>query len=454
MTETLAETILPLLEERLRVDRTLRETGRVRVSVTTAVDARSVQQPVRSRTVEVERVAIDREVSERPAVREEGDTLVVPVLEEILVVERRLMLREEVRIRLRVTERIESRTETVLRQSAVVDRLPPSTGPIQHDNEESVMNRTITGMFDSRPEAERAVEHLVQQLGIDRAQVQVHAAGTENVTAGTTGQRSEDNHGFLASLRDMFLPDEDRASYTEGVRRGGILVTAEVPEARLEDAFDAFERNGAVDLDEREAMWKQEGWTGYAGDAVVGTSSDGSRTGMSATAGTTAATATGMPTTRTTAGMSGTTRALGDANDEERIQLVQEQLRIGKREVGGGRVRVRSYVVETPVSEQVMLREERVSIERRPVDRALTDADAASFAERTIEAVETSEEAVIAKDVRVTEELVIRKTAEERAQTVTDTVRRTEVEVDDDRVTRTGGTTTNTPATAPSNPKR
>src|SRR5690348_3190656 len=80
----------------------------------------------------------------------------------------------------------------------------------------------------------------------------------------------------------------------------------------------------------------------------------------------------------------------------------EERLRVGKREVGHGRVRVRSYVVETPVQEQVTLHQERVEIERRPVDRPAAAGDDA-FRERTIEATETSEEAVVSKEARVRE---------------------------------------------------
>ncbi|MCB4825181.1 YsnF/AvaK domain-containing protein [Roseicella aerolata] len=122
------------------------------------------------------------------------------------------------------------------------------------------------------------------------------------------------------------------------------------------------------------------------------------------------------------------------------IDLVEETLRVGKRAVGGGRVRVRSYVVETPVEEQVSLREEHVDIERRPMDRAPTAADEALFGERVIEATETGEEAIIAKEARVIEEVTLRKDTEERVETVRDTVRRTELEVDDTRTIDATGT--------------
>ena len=98
-------------------------------------------------------------------------------------------------------------------------------------------------------------------------------------------------------------------------------------------------------------------------------------------------------------------------------------------------MRVRSYVVEQPVQEQVHLREERVQVERHPVDRPadMMAGTAEPFRERTIEVTATSEEPVVAKEARVKEEIVVTKDAEERTETVSDTVRRTEVEIEDDR---------------------
>jgi uncharacterized protein (TIGR02271 family) len=130
----------------------------------------------------------------------------------------------------------------------------------------------------------------------------------------------------------------------------------------------------------------------------------------------------------------------------ETIPIVEERLNVGKRVTDHGRVRVRSYAVERPVEEQVNLRQESVQVERRPVDRAPTEGDEALFAERTIEAVEHSEEAVVSKEARVVEEVGLRKEGGERTETVSDTVRRTEVEVEDERgnVSRTGTTETDT----------
>ncbi len=119
--------------------------------------------------------------------------------------------------------------------------------------------------------------------------------------------------------------------------------------------------------------------------------------------------------------------------ENEAIPILEETLKVGKRQVDQGRVRVRSYIVETPVEEQVSLRQEHVHVERRPVDRPATSADEALFRERTIEAEERSEEAVVSKEARVKEELILSKDASVSTETVKDSVRRTEVEIDDER---------------------
>ncbi len=129
------------------------------------------------------------------------------------------------------------------------------------------------------------------------------------------------------------------------------------------------------------------------------------------------------------ADMSGTEARLSGAG-EVILPIVEEQIRIGKRTVDTGGVRVRSSVTEVPVEESVRLREERVSVERRPVDRPVTEADARAIKGGDIEVTERSEEAVVAKRARVVEEVVVNKEVGERDEAVRDSVRRTEVEVE------------------------
>ncbi|HLL15595.1 MAG TPA: YsnF/AvaK domain-containing protein [Pyrinomonadaceae bacterium] len=121
-------------------------------------------------------------------------------------------------------------------------------------------------------------------------------------------------------------------------------------------------------------------------------------------------------------------KAEGVYRGETTIPVVEEELQVGKREVERGGVRVESRVEEKPVTEQVQLREERVHVERRPVDRPVTDADNA-FREGSLEVTERAEEAVVSKTARVVEEVVVGKQVEEHTETVRDTVRRTDVDV-------------------------
>jgi len=139
------------------------------------------------------------------------------------------------------------------------------------------------------------------------------------------------------------------------------------------------------------------------------------------------------------------------AGGEAVVPVVEEELKVGKRAVEKGGVRVSTHVTETPVEEQVHLREEHVKVQRRPVDRAAGAADVA-FKEGTIEVTERAEEAVVTKQARVIEEVVISKQAHDRTETVRDTVRRTDVDVEEvDTPKRTSKTTTKV-ATAGASP--
>lgn len=111
------------------------------------------------------------------------------------------------------------------------------------------------------------------------------------------------------------------------------------------------------------------------------------------------------------------------------VPVVEEQLNVGKREVEGGGVRVNTRVEEKPVEAQVNLRDENVRVERRAVDRPASEADFAN-AGGTVEVTEHKEIPVISKEARVVEEVIVGKEAQQRTETVRDTVRRTDVDVE------------------------
>jgi uncharacterized protein (TIGR02271 family) len=133
-----------------------------------------------------------------------------------------------------------------------------------------------------------------------------------------------------------------------------------------------------------------------------------------------------------------TRNATVDARSGEQvIPLSEEQLDVGKRTVDRGTTRVRRYVVEKPVEENVTLRGERMTVERRQPIETTTAPGMGAFEERVVEVREAAEEPVVAKTARVVEEVVIGREATERTETVKDTVRREEVEVaKDDEVKR------------------
>ena len=301
------------------------------------------------------------------------------------------------------------------------------------------MNRTIVALYDTRSDAEAAVRDL-EADGFDRSATEIIAH-----TGATMDTTSRESGGFLSRLFEWSVPERDAHVYAEGVRRGGSLLKLRVDDDDVDRAVAVLERGNVVDVDEREHVYRSSGWTGYDETATPydETTTDEERARYAAGSMNTGALGTGAGlgnaaesfrsanTTATANTTDETTARRGvDVDREEIIPVAEERIDVGKRSVERGSVRVRSYVTETPVNEQVNLRQEHVSVERRPVDRAVDDLPEDAFREREIEVSETAEEAVVQKRAHVKEEVVIRKDVEERAQNVSDTVRRTEVEID------------------------
>lgn len=224
-------------------------------------------------------------------------------------------------------------------------------------------------------------------------------AGVGAATGAATG-------GLLGALVDMGLPEEQAGYYSEGVRRGGTLVTVAAEDTELDRVRETMNRFNPVDIDERASQWRSSGWRGFDAKAKPYTGEH-------------------LKTERDRV----STRTL-KAGEEARIPVTEEELRVGKRQVQRGGVQVHTHVIEQPVEESVRLRQEHVSVERRPVNREIGADDMQAFKEGTIEVTEMGEEAVVEKRARVTEEVVVRKEVDERAETVRDTVRRTDVDVE------------------------
>lgn len=300
--------------------------------------------------------------------------------------------------------------------------------------------QTLVAVYDTAAHAAAAVRDL-EAAHVPSNAISSHAqGGTAGGTAGgaTTAAPAREQ-GFWASL---FGGDSDDATvYDRSIESGSTVVTVKVPEQHVARVSQMLEAHDPIDFEERAASY-------------------GMAQGSAATTATTATTVAPAMAAKaaTMPAQAGMNTGMSAGTDEGTIKIVEERLAVGKRAVNRGGMRVRSYVVETPVEEQVSLHSESIHVERRPVTdgRVVTDAD---FADRSIEMTQTSEEAVVGKTARVVEEIALRKEATDRVETVRDTVRRDEVEVEQIPAAALDVTTTATttvaataPATRPATP--
>jgi stress response protein YsnF len=313
------------------------------------------------------------------------------------------------------------------------------------------MAQTVIGMFDNAAEAQQAVQKLTSK-GFSRDNIDVTNGSAGLTDSSAASSSTEEESGISKFFKNLFSDDDDTDKYTHVARRSQSIVTVHAQSSdEAEDAADILDDCGAVNVDERAASY------GYAGSGRSGFSADSSTTDFTGT-GTTALGAadyTGTPglnsdrTTGDFVGDTGSTYTNSDintTNNTTKIPIIEENLEVGKREVVRGGTRLRSRIVERPVEESLRLREETVHVNRNPVDRAATSEDLANFSGREIEMTETAEVPVVNKEARVVEEVSLGKEVSERTETVSDTVRKTEVDIEDlsSDTNRTGYTNTNT----------
>jgi uncharacterized protein (TIGR02271 family) len=285
------------------------------------------------------------------------------------------------------------------------------------------MAKTLVALYDTLADAERVVQELIDD-GFARSDVHLALDHTTSRTASASfieRDSAYEGANLIDTLTDLGVPYDDAHSYMEGVRRGGALVVVESSDDRAERGMEILRRLHPVDIHERTALWRQEGWTGYDANAI--------RSTPAASAATTMRRAQEPARSTTRVADTGARTRHVEGQEEVAIPVVEEDIAIGKREVERGHVRIFSRVTEQPVEESVRLREEKVTVERRPVDRPATEADFAAAGKEVIEMTETAEEPVVSKRTRVVEEVVVHKDVTERTETVRGTERRTDVDV-------------------------
>lgn len=268
---------------------------------------------------------------------------------------------------------------------------------------------TVVAVFSSASEAQAAANEL-ERNGFDRDDIYVSSDETSSQDAvAQTGyserERPKQHEGGIKGwFKSIFGSDEDadQETYERAFTSGNAIVSVQTGEDDAERAAEILERHVPVDLHSEAA--------GSSGATAAGTSV-GTRGGVTA-----------PPSGRTT-----------DASAKETgaIPVVEEELQVGKRTVVRGGVRIYSRIVERPVQETVNLREERVRVERQPVNRPVSESDLQAGRDQVIEVKEYAEEPVVSKQARVVEEVRVSKDADERTESVRDKVRHTEVNVED-----------------------
>jgi hypothetical protein len=175
----------------------------------------------------------------------------------------------------------------------------------------------VTAFFDSRSDAEDAIERLVD-AGMSRDSIRFMPGDERDPPDDPAAARRTGAHGFWGALGGWFLPDEDRHTYAEGLRRGGYLISVNANDEQYERVLDILDDEGTIDIDERADAWRAEGWSGVSTDDVL----SGSTANV-------------------------TTADRLDPGGEEMAAGAAEQSGVGRRDLSHRRTRIRSYVVES-----------------------------------------------------------------------------------------------------------
>jgi uncharacterized protein (TIGR02271 family) len=339
-----------------------------------------------------------------------------------------------------------------------------------------IMAKTVVGLFDSFGEAQRAMKELVSN-GFKRDEISLVAnqsvrdaatiedTDNDDVASGatvgaTSGALIGGAAGLIASLSALTIPvvgpilaagplvatlvgmgagavvggligalveagvpEHEARLYEEGVKRGGTLLTIHTTDDLASKAASILNRHNVVDIKSRSDQWRSTPTSSQAAMAGSAPANTTASTGAMSSRG-----GTGAPFDAPHLAGGPKYQQTTQNENEVRMPVVEEDLKVGKREKETGGVRITPKVTEKPVEQTVNLHEEKVNVQRRPVDRPASPGDFSQKGE-TIEMRETREEPVIQKQARVVEEVVVNKEEHDRAHTVRDTVRRKDVDV-------------------------
>ncbi|MBA3454186.1 MAG: YsnF/AvaK domain-containing protein [Deltaproteobacteria bacterium] len=243
--------------------------------------------------------------------------------------------------------------------------------------------KTVIAAFPDRGVANQAIGEL-SSLNIDHSNIRILDGGEANI---------------LPQLLAKRVPEDRAHLYCEVLRRGAPLVIVDCDDDDAQRVASILDERGSLDLDSAAGRWRTAGWEGYSEGAQ---SFDESSAALER-----------------------------EELERESLAVIQEEVRVGKRQVEGGGVRLRAFVTEQPIHETVQLREEHVEVNRERVDEPVPIApDESTFTEEEYVVTAMSEEPVVQKQARVVERVHVEKTADTRTETIEESERRRDVEVE------------------------
>lgn len=261
------------------------------------------------------------------------------------------------------------------------------------------MSQTVVALFENQTESQKAMQELMK-IGLPQDRVDVSKGYMPKDGNGTP--RSEEDKDSISEFFDSLFGDSvDSKRLSEVARTCGFIVTVHAnstEEAR--NAARVLDQAGAADLEELEKM--------CGASAAAQHKEKLTQTGQH----------------QQTAGAQ-----QKDMTGGTSIPIIKENVEIGKREVESGGVRVRSRIVERPVEEKLRLREEHIKVERNQVNRPASAADFKAFKQGDAEFIEHKEVPIVNKEAKVVEEVRIGKEVDSRQETIRETEKKTEVDV-------------------------
>ena len=258
-------------------------------------------------------------------------------------------------------------------------------------------HETIVTMFSTLTLAEGAKRNLIK-AGFSDDDIDI-ISGERLRSEGHEARHP----GFWQRLFGNTLEEDQEEVYEDALRTGGVVLSLRADEDEAPRAL------GILDAHEELTGRSAAAPADYTTDDEL-TSPPGGKSNQ-----------TGTDAVRTS--------LTGDESEEDVLRLAEERLEVGKRLVSEGSTRVRRYTVTDRVSENISLREQHAEIFRRPLSET-GSPDSVDWSEKTVEVAETHEQPVINKTAHIKEEVVVRTDESDRVETVSDSVRRQEVDID------------------------